>query len=119
MKKDVYEVLERGGVWSTKEIAKELDIDVVEVRKEIRKLRLAFLNGNKEVEHYVFLTKGGYTMDNKPEHVMYEARFRMAMGTGVLINGVYVFKTGKQIAAKNFEQLKIAYKPQLLQIGKL
>ena len=76
-------------------------------------------DGDTEIDSYIFATKGGYTTDNKPEHVMYEARLRMAMGTGVLINGIYVFKTSKKIAAKNFRQLKIEYKPKLLEIGQI
>ena len=115
----IYEILQQGGVWSTKELAKEADISVADVRKEIKKLRFKFLNNVKDVEHYIFTTRGGYTMDTKPEHAMYEARLRIAMGTGILINGVYVFKTGKKIAEKSFKQLKIEYKPKLLEISKI
>lgn len=108
-----------GGIYSSLEIAKELDTSVEEIRKGVRKIRSKFLNGNEEFDRYVYTTKGGYTLDHKPEHVMYEARLRMAMGTGVLINGVYVFKTGKKIATRNFHQLKIEYKPKLLEIGRI
>ena len=119
MRKDVYEVLERGGVWGSREIADELNIVANEVRKSVKMLRQMFHNNDTEINRYIFTTKGGYTIDNKPEHAMYEARLRMSMGTGVLINGIYVFKTSKKIGMKHFNQLKVEYKPKLLAIDKL
>lgn len=119
MKLDIYEILERGGVWSSKELAEELGIKQAEARLSIKKLRKMFLSNSDKIHRYVFTTKGGYTIDNKPEHIMYEARMRMAMGTGVLINGIYVFKTGKKIATKHFSQLKVEYKPKMLTIGEI
>ena len=113
---EVQEILERGGTWTTKEIAEETNLQAEKVREVIKKLRRKFFDGHNEVTQYVFTTKGGYSMDEKPENVMYEARLRMALGTGVLFNGAYVFKTGKKIALANYRKMKIEYKPKLLQI---
>ena len=119
MIKQMLDFMNNGGIYSSKELAKEFKIPAKEIRKIVRQVRMKFLKGSKEVDQYIFTTRGGYTTDHKPEHVIYEARLRMAMGTGILINGVYVFKTGKKIAFKNFNQLKIEYKPRFLEIEKI
>ena len=116
---EVQDILHRGGTWTTSELSEEVGVRDDKVRMLVKKLRKKYLENHPEVARYVFTTKGGYTIDEKPEHVMYEARMRMAMGTGVLFNGVYVFKRGRKIALQNYKKLRIEYKPKLLQIEKL
>lgn len=113
------EILHRGGVWTVSELADEVGVTKSKLRRIVKGLRRKFYDNHTEVALYIFTTKGGYTIDDKAENVMYEARMRLAMGTGVLLNGVYVFKRGKTIAARNFSNLKVEYRPKMLTIGKL
>ena len=115
--KGVLEVLDKGGVWGSKEMADHLSIEIPKLRDVVRKIRKKFLGG-MEVP-YIFTAKGGYTVDEKPEYVMYEARLRMALGVGVLLNGVHVFRRGKRIAAKNFSVLRVEYKPRMAELEKV
>jgi hypothetical protein len=85
----------------------------------VRNLRKKFIAGCAEVDEYVYSSKSGYTVEAKPEVVMHEARMRMAFGTGVLLNGVHVFKSAKKIALKDFNTLKVEYKPGISQISKI
>jgi len=114
---ELQKILDRGGVWSAKDLSDELNREVLVIRRLIRRLRKAFLSGKND--RWVFTTKGGYTMDEKPEHVAYESRLRFAMGTGMLLNGVYVFKRCRQIGIREFKGLMVEYKPKMFTINKV
>jgi len=117
VEKGVLDILKEGGVWGSKEMAESLSIEIPKLRDAVRKIRRRFLDG--EEVPYIFTAKGGYTVDEKPENVMYEARMRLAFGTGVLLNGVHVFRRGKRIAAKNFSVLRVEYKPRMDELSEI
>lgn len=114
-KQRLLEILKRGGTWSTIELSKSLNVEKKQISELVRQLRRSFLE-NGEVDVYVYTTKGGYSIDEKPENVIYEAHLRMALGVGILLNGVYVFKRGNNIAHKQFINMNIAYKPKLIEL---
>ena len=117
-KQQLFNVLKNGGYWTVNELSKEIDVAPLQVRELIRQLRKGFLE-NGTVDNYIYTTKFGYTIDEKPENVMYEARLRMALGVGTLINGIWVFKKSKSIAHKQFRDLNISYKPKMLTVQNL
>jgi len=117
-KMELIEILTRGGVWSTEELSKELGVSKKRVRVLVKSLRINYLNKNG-MERYVYLTKGGYTIDELPEHVVYESKFRMKMGFGVLINGTHPFRKCKAINLLGYKNLMISFKPKMLELGKV
>jgi hypothetical protein len=103
-------ILERGGVVAVDLLAKEMGRQKKEVRSIVREARQQFLNSGK-VEHWIYKAKGGYTIEEKPEHAAYEMRMRMAMGFGVISNGQHVYKTLKKLNFKMFDDVRLTYKP--------
>ena len=115
----LYEILCRGGVWSSQELGDELGIEKSKARLLIAALRNRFRNSDEEVPDWIYVTRGGYTLDDKPEHVMYEARLRFQLGVGAIVNGSHVFKKAKRIASTNYKQMMLEYKPKALMLGNL
>jgi hypothetical protein len=116
---DMIEILSRGGVHSSADLAEELNRPKRRISGIVRRARQMFMDGSDKVDVRVYSTKGGYTIEEKPEHVMHEARFRICMAAGVLLNGAHVFKTARQIAQKDFITLQVEYKPRMIEMGKL
>lgn len=117
--RELFDILKRGGFHTTDELCGELNCEKPDIRALVRKLRKKFIDNEPEVDEYVFSSKTGYTVEARPEVVMHEARMRMAFGTGVLLNGVHVFKIAKKKHLKDFNSLKVEYKPGIIQIGKI
>jgi len=115
---ELIEILERGGVWKTDELSSEMSVDVDVVRNYVHVIRRKFLDG-KDVPYIYTAAVGGYTLKGSSENVVYESKRRMAMGYGVLINGVFVFKRCRKIASKAFKALNIQYKPKALTVKQL
>lgn len=115
---ELLDIVGRGGVWSSDEIGKELGKDKAAVRRIVKTLRKKFNEGDKNVDRYIYTTSGGYTIDQKPEHPMYESRMRIQLGAGVIANGIYVFKQAKRLAPAEFRQLLVEYKPKMLTMNK-
>ena len=119
LQNDLYNFLIKGGVHTSEDLAKHFDLTINGVRSLIRALRKRFNEGDEDISHYIFTTQAGYSTDEKPEYCAYEAGMRFAQGTGVLINGVYVFKRTKKFAVKEFSRLRIQYKPRILALEKI
>jgi len=116
--KDLVSILSNGGIFSVDNLSNEMNRTKEYIRRLVAKIRRKFNDGDKEFDAWVFSTKGGYTMDEKPEHAVYEARMRIQMGMGVIMNGAYVIKTMKRIAVNDFNSLMVTYRPQMIQMGK-
>jgi len=114
---ELLSILGRGGIYTTKELAKEMDIDKLAVHSIVRSVRMRFLDGKKVP--YIYITGSGYTLEESPEYVAYESKKRLSMGFGILANGVFVFKRCRRIATKEFEALRIQYKPQMFTVKQL
>lgn len=114
---ELIDVLARGGIYTTTELAKELDVDEKVVRLLVRKIRKQVLNG--EQQSWIYTTGMGYSMDEEKEHVVYESSLRMKMGFGVLVGGLPVFQKCKKIAGVQFNNLHVSFKPKLLKINSL
>jgi DNA-binding winged helix-turn-helix (wHTH) protein len=117
--KELYEILNRGGVSSSDDLSDELGIDKSKVRLLISSLRDRFRSNDESVELWIYTTKGGYTVDEKPEHVMYESRLRLQLGIGAIVNGAHVFKRAKMIASSNYSSMMLEFKPKALIMGSL
>jgi hypothetical protein len=115
---ELVKTLEQGGVWTSDDLAKELNVQKVKVSRIVRNVRKKFLESKTDAP-YIFTTGQGYSIEEKPEYVAFESKMRLQQGYGVLINGVYVFKRCKFLAPKMFTQLSIAYKPKMLTVDKL
>lgn len=115
---ELMDVLEKGGVWTTDELSDELGVDADGVRNMVHNIRRKFLNG-EDVPYVYSAAVGGYTLDGDKVNVVFESKRRMAMGYGVLVNGVFVFKRCKKIASTAFKALNIQYKPKALTIAQL
>jgi len=115
---ELREVLERGGVHKTSELANELDVSNLKVNALVHDYRAKFLNG-ENLPYIYSAMGGGYTMDDSGEHVAWESKKRISMGYSVIANGVFVFKRCRKIAAKEFAALNIAYRPQMLTVKQL
>jgi len=111
---ELIEVLERGGTWSTQELADELNLEKHAIRALVGRVRKSFLEEENSTVPYIYTTKGGFTLEGKPEDVVYESKLRYAIGVGVLVNGVFVFKRCKKISPKQFANLNVTYKPKML-----
>jgi len=117
--KNLLDIMQDGAIHSAEELADELNRTKDRVRLVVKKARQKFNNGDLDVDCWIYSTRGGYTIDEKPEHVMHEARMRYRMGIGVILNGAHVFSTAKRIAIKDFGTLQIELKPKMLSMGKL
>lgn len=116
---DIFEILEdEGGVHSVVDIADRLNRTPGQVRRAVRRLRRRFNELDEKITQWIFTTKGGYTMDEKPEHALYESRLRLSMGTGVILNGMYAIKTSKRLALSEFNKMMVVYRPKMLMLGK-
>ena len=114
--KNLLDILGDGGVHSSAELADELNRPRERIYAIVKKARDYFNKGR--VDYRVWSTSGGYTTSEKAEHAMYEARKRLSMGMGVLLNGDYVFAKARMLAKKEFNALKITYQPKMLILGK-
>ena len=109
-------ILERdGGVVTTDELAKELQVKKTVVTRLIGQHRKRFLNGAKVP--YIYTTGHGYTLQEDKLHVIYESGMRLKMGFGILANGTHVFGRAKKIAGPSFNTLRIAFKPKMLSVN--
>ena len=115
--KGLWSILSDNNVHATNDLADELNCSKDKVRAIIQLHRKRFNSGEEDT--WVYLTRGGYTVDGRPEHVAYESRFRLAMGTGVIMNGMYVLKQMKRLAFKEFNGMMLEYKPKMLEMGKV
>lgn len=115
---ELVSVLAKGGVWTSEELAKELDITKVKVSRVVRNVRKKFLEGKTDAS-YIYTTGQGYSVDEKPEYTAFESKMRLQQGYGILVNGIWVFKRCKLLAPKMFAQLSISYKPKMLTVDKL
>jgi len=116
---ELMDVLNRDGIYSTEELAQELDVSKRFIHSLIREWRRKFLDGGKDIKYVYSAAGGGYTVQEAPEHVVWESKKRLSMGFGVIANGVFVFKRCKRIAAKEFAALNIQYRPQMLTVKQL
>jgi predicted small secreted protein len=111
---ELLDILKVGGVYTTKELAKELDISQQEVRMLVKQARKQVLGG-KDVP-WIYTTGEGYSTDDEKEYAVFESGMRMKIGFGVLVNGIPVFQKCRQIAGKELNQLCIEFRPKLLTI---
>jgi len=117
--KDLLDIMQDGGVYTVDQLSDELNRTKERVRRIVKRARDKFNDGNKSVDYWVYSTRGGYTIEEKPEHAMHETRMRMRMGMGVILNGAHVFRTAKRIAARDFGAFQIEHKPKMLTMGRL
>ena len=114
---ELFGILSDEKVHSSFDLSEELNCSISRVRNLVRTCRQRFNNGDGD--SWIYVTKNGYTISDKPEHVSYEARLRLAMGFGILINGAFVLKQMKRIAQKDFGNLMIEYRPRMIEMGKI
>ena len=104
--------LDEGGVHSTIALAKELDSTPERIRMLVAISRRHYNNGNSDT--WIYTARGGYTTDDKAQHVVYEGKMRMSRGMGILMNGMPVFAKMRKVAIADFRNLMVAYKPRML-----
>lgn len=114
---ELMETLERGGVFTSEELSKELGIKKTVVNRLVSQARKKFLNGSDTP--YVYTTGHGYTLEEDKLHVIYESGLRLKQGFGILANGVHVFGRAKKIAGPRFDNLKIAFKPKMITVDNI
>lgn len=117
--KELVNVLSRGGVHSVEDLSDEMNRTKERIRIVVQKVRKRFNFGDKEFQTWVYTTAGGYTIEEKPEHMAYESRLRLNMGLGVILNGAHVLNQMKRLALKDFNGMMIEYKPRMLEMGKV
>lgn len=113
----VLDILNRGGIHSSKEIGEELDLKPLEISSTIRNIRKNSISKGKLP--YVFTTPHGYTLDPKPSDVIYESNMRLKFSVGVIMGGIPCFNKAKKIASYQLTKLKATYKPSLIRIGNI
>lgn len=117
----LYDVLEKRGdeVLSADALAKELGKTKEVVRSLVAEARRKYRAGDENFPNHIILTRGGWTLDEKAEHVAYETRFRMCMGFGVLANGQPVYKALKKLSYDTFKGLRIEFQPKIEAVRQL
>jgi hypothetical protein len=103
-------LLAQGGKMKGPELARRIGVDAKEVSRTICQMRRQFSRGNQNAV-YVILTKDGYCLEEKPEHLHYEGARRMKCGTSLILNGAYIYKRYKAIALNDFDNLRITFVP--------
>lgn len=93
-------------------IAKVLNMDLKYVTNTIRNLRRKFNNGTSD--QYIYLTKDGYSLDETKHGVVYETNMRLSQMIGMGVNSIFIRTRCRKIALKDFNKLKIVYRPSLL-----
>jgi len=110
----LYNILEGGGIHSVDTLADEMNRSKGEVRRLIAEIRKGCREGSDIFEGHVFTTRGGWTLDQKPEHAAYETRMRFRMGFGCIVNGQPAYKALKKLDYKMFESVRLEFQPKLL-----
>lgn len=135
---DLYEILNRGGVWTTVELCKELGFSAdfysrERMRALIGQLRKKFRQSAIDCENqWMFKNEdelapilwagtdfGGYTLIKNASVRAFECRMRAGQSVGVALNGAQAFIDFKKLAPKAFTTLSIDVKPRLLKMNRL
>ena len=117
--KEMLVILSRGGIFSKEDLSDEQNRTPERIRCIVSNIRKRFNAGEEGFDTWVYTTAKGYTTDAKPEHMAYEARLRLSMGMGVILNGAYVLKQMRRIALKSFNGMMIEFKPRMIEMGKV
>lgn len=134
----LYDILHRGGAWSTVELCKEMGFPVDfysrermraligQLRKKIRDNALNYENpwvfndnGKMEELQWVGTTIYGYTLELNTPTRFFECRMRANQATGVTLNGAPAFIDLKRLAPQKFFTLKVDVQPKMLRMTKL
>lgn len=110
---ELLDILNRGGIYSTTKLSKEMRLVDSKVRALVHSIRYKFLDGFGDT--YIYSTPTGYTIEESKENTIYESNMRMKLGFGVLLNGAHIFKRAKMIAPKEFRGITVQYKPMSTQ----
>lgn len=114
---EILDILGDGEAYSAAVLAEKVGVPSATVRRVISGLRRKFNNAHNQVKEYVLLTKSGYSIKQSKENLMYEAGFRFRLGCGILYNGRWVFSRCKQLKGKDFNDLKLEFKPKVIEFN--
>lgn len=112
----LHELANVGSVTS-ETLSKKLGIERTRVPRLVKSIRKRFLEG--ESIPYIYITELGYSTKDNIENAVYEARLRMKIGFGYLINGRPVFKKCKSFIGKSVDakMLISEFKPKMITVN--